>query len=173
MLVLLLFNLVGYTLAFNFFQAQSHRALSQQVDNNDYDQEDLVEIKIPLNLPYMSTNTDFERIDGTVESGGVYYNYVKRKIDRDTLYMLCLKNERSTQLEKSKNDFRAGVHDFSTQKKNKESTTKSNPVSEYFDTKQIVPEFSNIHFSYASIKTAGTCLLVNAYIESLTHPPRA
>ena len=173
LLVLLLFNLAGYPIAFRFLQLQSDRALSQKVDNNNYNEADLVEVKIPLHLPYMSTNSDFERIDGTVEADGIHYNYVKRKISGDTLYILCLKNEQKTQLEKNKNEYSAGVHDFSTQKKSKESGITFNPVVEYAIDSHSIHDFSCAYLSHKPTRATGCYSLINPYIPSLAHPPQA
>lgn len=67
-------------------------------DQQNYRNQDLVELKTVLHLPYFTSSGDYERIDGEIELEGVHYNYVKRKVSNDTLYLLCLPNEHKTKL---------------------------------------------------------------------------
>ena len=111
-------------MAFRYFINLSEKKFVAQIDGNKYDDAQLVEITIPLNLPYMQNSGEFERVDGTVEKDGVNYNYVKRRIHNDTLYILCLPNNERTLLIKEKSKYAAGVNDFETAKKEKKSSTK-------------------------------------------------
>ena len=127
-----LFNLGGYSLAFRYFISLSEQQFVAQIDENNYDDAELVEIIIPLNLPYMQNSGGFERVDGSVEKDGVKYNYVKRRIHNDTLYILCLPNNERTRLLKQKTRYSAQVNDFETAKKEKKSSVKKTVnTSEY------------------------------------------
>lgn len=123
-LTIYLFNLGGYSLAFRYFMALSEQEFVAQINEKNYDDADLIEIVIPLNLPYMQNSAGFERVDGSVEKDGVNYNYVKRRIHSDTLYVLCLPNNERTRLLKQKTKYSARVNDFEIAKKEKKSSTK-------------------------------------------------
>lgn len=92
-----LFNLSGYLIA-RFLISQNDRHLVYQLDKNRYADKDLVLIKIPLSLPYTTDNSSYTRVNGQVEFKGTYYNYVKRKISRDTLMLLCIPNAEKKRL---------------------------------------------------------------------------
>lgn len=101
--------------------------LVQRLDNNTYNDKDLVEVKLPLNMPYLTTAKDFVRVDGTIELNGVQYNYVKRKVASDTLYLLCLPNVLKTQLHNAKTDFAKAAADIPGNKKSAETSFGKKP----------------------------------------------
>ena len=139
LLAIYLFNLAGYSLVFHYFILQSEQKFARQLDENKYRDAELVEISIPFNLPYTQNSSDFERLDGSVELNGVTYNYVKRRIYNDTLYIMCLPNRQRTQLIKEKSNYAGEVNDFATNKKEKESTAKKAGFSaEYNNT---IPQY--------------------------------
>ncbi len=56
-----------------------------QIDNDNYVDENLVEVKVPINMQYFANWKNYERCDGEIEYEGTHYNYVKRKLSNDTL----------------------------------------------------------------------------------------
>ena len=79
--------------------------MEKSMDINQYDDSRLVELKIPINLPYQTSWSSFERYDGEVTLNGTLYKYVKRKVFNDTLYLMCLPNTGKMKLESARNDF--------------------------------------------------------------------
>lgn len=75
---------------------------AEQISDQD---KHLVMLKIPINLPYQTDWKDFEPTDGETVIKGITYKYVKRKVSRDTLILLCLEHQDKTQLEKSSDDY--------------------------------------------------------------------
>ena len=78
LVALLFFNWYGYRLITDYMQQRSDAQLEARLDQNDYDESQLIELRVPLNLPYHNDWTEFERYDGEVEIEGVHYKYVKR-----------------------------------------------------------------------------------------------
>jgi hypothetical protein len=117
-----LFNLTGYSLLFQYLMDNADTQVAQSLDNNGYSDKDLVEVKLPLNMPYLTTAKDFVRVDGTFELNGIQYNYVKRKVACDTLYLLCLPNFLKTQLHNAKTDFAKAAADIPGSKKSTETS---------------------------------------------------
>ncbi len=103
----------------------------QQLDKNNYNDKDLVEVKMPLNSPYITNTKDYERYDGSIDMNGVHYNYVKRKIYDDTLYLMCIRNSQKMQLCEAKNNFQRLVTDVPSNKDNGSATKKFNITDEY------------------------------------------
>ncbi len=130
LLSVLLFNLAGYTLVFQYFINQADTQLVKQLDKTAYNDKDLVEVKVPLNMPYI-TDKEYERVDGQLEYNGFHYNYVKRKVTNDTLYVLCLPNVSKTQLYNAKAAYSKEVNDIPGSKKSTEIIKKISFVSEY------------------------------------------
>ena len=146
--------------------------LVHSLDNNRYNDKDLVEVKVALNMPYLTTAKDFVRVDGTLELNGVQYNYVKRKVAGDTLYLLCLPNFLKTELNNAKTDFAKAAADIPNSKKNAETslTKKPGPVNEY---NYVAAQFmSSPQLSFNCSHNIFICpRILSVFIKSPAQPP--
>jgi hypothetical protein len=125
LLSLLAFNWVGYRLLSGFMESKADVALEAKIDHSDYDESSLIEIRVPLNAPYLSDNTtEFQRYDGELELDGVHYKYVKRKVVNGELVLLCIPNKSKTELQNSREEFFKLVNDLN-QTQNKSKSTAS------------------------------------------------
>ena len=111
------FNMGGYRLVFDQLEKKASVQLVQQLDNNEYQDNQLIEMKVPLPMPYQTNWSDFERYNGEIEISGVHYNYVKRKVFNDTLILLCIPNEGKMKLNSAKEQFFSLVNDITTDNK--------------------------------------------------------
>ena len=89
-LILFAFNWFGYRLVYDFMQVKASEQLETFLDNHFYDESQLIELKIPVNLPYQASWTAYERYNGEVELNGTIYKDVKRKVSNDTLSLKCI-----------------------------------------------------------------------------------
>ncbi|MBS1948137.1 MAG: hypothetical protein JST47_10255 [Bacteroidetes bacterium] len=104
------------------------------LDNNSYDETQLVSIKVPVtHLAYYNTSKNFERADGQIEINGVAYKYVKRRVFNDTLEMLCIPNKPKMQLNEAKNEFFKLVTDLQPDNQAKKTSSHKN-FSKFFST---------------------------------------
>jgi hypothetical protein len=110
--------------------------LETKLDHSDYDEAALIELRIPLNAPYLSGNsTDFERFDGEIEIDGIHYKYLKRKVVNDELVLLCLPNESKNRIHNSRVEFFKLVNDLNhpaSQGKEKNSSSTSKNFISFF-----------------------------------------
>ena len=113
LLALLLFNTAGYRLLFNILEQKATARLEHKIDAGNYSNEQLVEVSIPLNMPYYS-DKDYESVYGETDWNGKHYRYVKRKITANTLYLLCLPNEEKNNIVSVKNEMTKAVNDISS-----------------------------------------------------------
>ncbi len=126
------FNLGGYHALFAFLQQKASTQIIEQLDNGSYQSADLVEVKIPYPLPYAANWPDYQRFDGEADINGIHYNYVKRKMSNDTLYLLCIPNHEKTKLAAAKNDYFNAVNEVSNPAQEKKSPTPFNTVQKAF-----------------------------------------
>ena len=119
LLAILVFNWVGYRFFSDFLEHQADAQLEARIEKNDYREDQLIEIRIPLNLPYQANWQSFERFDGEIDLDGVHYKYVKRKIYNDSLVLLCLPNEAKQNIEKAKDDYFKVVNDVDSRSQKK------------------------------------------------------
>lgn len=95
-------------------QAGNDKAVEKKLDKNDYRDDELVSIRTKLNLPYYTNSAEFERVYGSVNIDGVVYDYVKRRVQNDTLELLCLPNTVKTGLQSTKNELAKSAADGQT-----------------------------------------------------------
>jgi hypothetical protein len=106
LLGILLFNWFGYRLVIGYWQGRTTSELEAKLDVNDYDESQLLSVKIPVtHLAYYNTSPQFERVDGSVEINGIQYKYVKRRLFNDSLELLCLPDQGTMKLRACTNDF--------------------------------------------------------------------
>ena len=121
----MVFNLVGYRWLFSTIEENATADLEQKIAAGTYSDDQLVEIQIPLNMPYYS-DKDYENVYGETDWNGNHYRYVKRKVSGNTLYLLCLPNTEKNSIVKAKDEFTKSVNDVPANKQG--SQQKSNLI---------------------------------------------
>jgi hypothetical protein len=133
LLSLLLFNWIGYRLMTSFMQSQVTQALEAKIDRHEYQETDLVEMRVALNLPYQNDQAEFERVSGEIQIEGKHYTYVKRKIEKGVLVVMCIPNQTKTKIENSRDDYFKMVNDLQNgaEKKSEKSSSFKGFFNEY------------------------------------------
>ena len=98
LMCMLLFNWFGYQILTHYLQQHADNELETRLDKEEYDTKDLVTIKIPLHLPYITDRIEYTRCDGEIDLNGTHYKYVKRRVYRDSLELLCLVDQSKQKL---------------------------------------------------------------------------
>ena len=96
----------------DFIQVKQDSRLELNIDNHKYNESELLEIKVPINMPYQNEWSDYERCYGEIEYHGSYYTYVSRKVANDTLYLKCIDNTSKSHLQKVKGDYFKNTNDL-------------------------------------------------------------
>lgn len=112
LLAILLYNWVGYRLVSSYLENKSNITLEARLDNNNYNESDLIELSVPLDLPYQTNWAEFERFDGEIQIDGIEYKYVKRKISNGRLVILCLPHKEKMNLQTARDEFFRLVNDL-------------------------------------------------------------
>jgi hypothetical protein len=127
-----LFNLGGYALLFQYYIHKSDVQMVKQIFDNKIDDAKLIEIKIPVHFPTIQDWTDYEVIEGQIQLKDAYYNYVRLKMTRDTMYFVCIPNTVKTRLEKANIITAKEISDVPLSKKGHDAASKKiNILSEY------------------------------------------
>jgi len=158
LIALFLFNLFGYRILFNYEQQQSDIRLEASLDKQDYNDADLVAIKIPLSLPYVDNQKNFERIDGEITVNGKILKYVKRKISDGNLILLCVPDHNKMRIESAKDEFFKYANDLVQNNQSKKSGNSKSGIS----FKNFLSEYYLTIDSYASS--------INSTMHSYTVP---
>ena len=97
---------------FALLNDKSYSVLAHKIDQHLYNDKDLILVKVPLNLAYYTSQNTYEAFEGSVTIDGNHYNYVKRKVTNDTLFLLCLPNAERDKLQLAKNNYAKGANGF-------------------------------------------------------------
>jgi hypothetical protein len=116
LIILFSFNLFGYLLVVDYLQQRATKELEARLDNNQYDDSGLIELKIPVDIPYQTDWSLYQRYDGEVEIGGMLYKFVKRKLSGDTLYLMCIPNTKKMHLKEARDNYFALSNDLTQNK---------------------------------------------------------
>jgi len=123
-----LFYLGGYSLLFQYYIHQSDVQIVKQMFNN---KTKFIEIKLPVHLPTIQDWSEYEEIVGQIQLKDAYYNYVRLKMTRDTMYLICIPNTAKTRLVNANVITATERIDVPLSKKGDLSVKKVNALSEY------------------------------------------
>ena len=90
-----------------------------KLQKHQYAEHELVELRVPLHLPYLSDWNDFEQYHGETTINGNHYRFVKRKLEKGELVLLCIRNQQRDNISKAGNDYFKQVNDLPVEKKGK------------------------------------------------------
>lgn len=105
LLLVFLFNVGGYHIVFWGLRLQTDQQLAKRLDAELYDQDETLEIKIPLSLPYPVYGRHFERVNGAFEHNGEFFKLIKQRHENDTLYVICIRDRATRQLVNTMKDY--------------------------------------------------------------------
>ncbi len=101
---ILLFNMTGYRWLFTYMENRATAKLEKLIDSGNYSEANLIEISIPLSMPYYS-DQGYQTVYGETQWNGQHYRYVKRKITGNILYLLCLPHEEKNNIITAESNF--------------------------------------------------------------------
>jgi len=178
LLGILLFNWCGYRWVINLVQQDADAKLEARLDKDDYDESQLIEIKVPVDMPYQSDWAGFERYDGEIEVNGIHYKYVKRKVQDGQLVLKCIPNHDKQRLESAKDDLFKITNDLQQDNSAKKTGTPTqapvkNALGDYDHLQQL-----NISALYAAISQQSYNVYQPELVNQLLHstpeqPPEA
>jgi hypothetical protein len=106
MLALILLNSLGYYGIFVGIKVKNTREVQGSFDREDYSGNEALTFAVPLTVPYYTSPTaEYERVDGEFERNGEVYRLVKQKLYRDTLYVVCVKDDQEKKINQDMTDY--------------------------------------------------------------------
>jgi hypothetical protein len=92
------FNIGGEIIVHRLLVYQAERFFNQQAGKGLYNVNDLTEVKLPANLPNIADWTEYENVSGRIQFENTSYNYVKMKITKTAIYLMCVPDYQTTLL---------------------------------------------------------------------------
>jgi len=169
LLVLMLFNVLGYYGVFVGMRYKNTYDLVQRLDAGDYNSQETVTIRVPMSIPYFTGSEEYVRVDGEFAYEGEVYRLVKQRYANDTLYAVCIKDHAGKQIDRALTDY---VKTFSDKSADAHSSGKAISIQ--------LQDYIVQNFSIAQ-STPGWTRCVNplnalpeftpSYYASIIHPP--
>lgn len=91
-----LLNIGGQLALHQYLVYKSDKFFNEQVQKGLYNVSDLTEVTIPVNLPTIHDWATFENISGHISFGSSTYNYVKMRVTKNALHLMCIPNYETT-----------------------------------------------------------------------------
>jgi hypothetical protein len=173
LLSLLLFNMVGYRFVFTMLDNVAAEKQDARIDAGNYDEANLIEVRVPLNMPYQERVTEFERHYGEITVNGIVYTYVKMKVDNNELILKCIPDVNRQQIKNSENSLAKAnsSQDMEHNGKKQHNSFSKNVISDYDNKDQTYNLQANktvVLLSYPEFTTS----VVTASIAPPQQPPR-
>jgi len=174
LLAIHLFNMGGYQLFFNHLAHRVNKNFVAKIDVEEFDQSSLIEIRVPINLPYQPNWTDYERYDGEIVVEGVHYNYVKRRLVNDSMSLLCIPNADKMRIYNAREIFFGLVNDIQQENKQGEAPSPFQKIT------KLVAEYESILLRHnvltvfvlkSSIYTGYSSSILEGVHQTIDRPP--
>lgn len=101
----MLFNWFGYRVITGYLKDAAANRLHNRIRHNTYDSSDLFEVRLPMRLAYYAGTRTFALPENEAVIGGTQYHYVKYRIEKGELILLCLRDNEGTRIENARNEF--------------------------------------------------------------------
>ncbi|HEY8935853.1 MAG TPA: hypothetical protein VIM65_11555, partial [Cyclobacteriaceae bacterium] len=89
--------MAGYYMVYLGWRFQARNEMAQRLDEENYTESETITIKLPYNLPYQDEG-GYKRVHGDFQHEGEFYKLVKQKIENDTLYVVCIKDNKEKKI---------------------------------------------------------------------------
>jgi hypothetical protein len=158
---------MGYYGVLLGLEIRNERQMMERLDAENYDNSKAVLIKVPITIPYATDSQEFERVDGIFEHNGEFFRLVKQRLYRDTLHIVCVKDDQQKEIAQAFAIYAGSLTDKST---DNSSVKMPDMIKEYLP--------STISISVKAIgwgKDIPPSIfkvdLIHDYIASIIHPP--
>jgi hypothetical protein len=171
LLIVFLFNLGGYYIFFWGLMIRSDLDLTARLDADAYVEEEVIELKAPLAIPYGTDQESLPRINSRIEHRGEYYRMVKQRLVRDTLHLVFIKDNNVRKLSDSRNDFTRLTQESNSGEESQQFNFSKLPC----DFEPTVNNQLEEHSWWCRLQDFRTEVthLCSSFFPDIPHPPRA
>ena len=168
---LLLLHVLGYYGLFVGLQYQNTQVLLQSFDNDTYNTGETVTLRIPLSVPYVDNDPEYQRVDGEFEHQGERYHLVKQRLSRDTLYVVCIKDSQDNRISKALKEYVKTFTDHKATGSKAPVKTFTSLSNDYVASAYSIAECSDGWHAAPVATPAQPQALVHTFCASIIHPP--
>lgn len=96
---------MGYYFVYVGLRYRAKSEMLVRLDAGNYSKEETVTLKIPFSLPYWMDSREYERVNGEFQYQGEFYQLVDQKLEKDTLYVVCIRDAKEKKLHDVMTDY--------------------------------------------------------------------
>ena len=128
---LFLLNVLGYYGVLLGLKVASADDLTERLNSDMYDLGATVTFKVPLAVPYGVDSEGYVPVDGVFEKDGEVYHMVRQRMYQDTLYIVCIKDEKTSKINNALEDY---VQSFAGQEDDSQKSLSLSLIKDYVNT---------------------------------------
>lgn len=170
LVLLLLFNALGFVGLFMGLRYKTSLDLVQRLDNLDYSEDETITLSMPISIPYHMDSEEYERVDGEIEHEGEFYRLIKQKLVKDTLYIVCIKDSKSKRIKQAFADYVKSFTDKPSNTSHPTTNILSTFIKDYIPQVFQVESSSNGWTQEVSV-SSNPVVLLSSFSASIVHPP--
>jgi len=169
-LLLILLNTIGYYEVLLFMESQNYDKAVQKISGNENEISGNLLLKIPLASRFNEDDREYRKAQGEVVVEGELYHFVKQKLYQDTLYIICLRDAKTSEVREALSDLSKTMADQNHKSGN---TQKSVDVSfaKFYTLTATVKEPIETGWSRLLQHVPVTNLYHFSALASIFHPP--
>ncbi len=164
-----LFNIGGQLAFHEYLVYQSDKLFNEQIGENHYNIDDLTEIRVPANMPGITDWKGYENLSGRIQFGNTAYNYVKIRMTRNAIYLVCIPNYATTHLSDQNIIYARQVPDIPVPKKDHVPFGKINIVA--YNHQSVYYQFSTPLIKVRKTVSCYHSFIPNPLIKGPGQPP--
>lgn len=104
-LFLMVLNISGYYSFMVMVKGQLTGRILEKIQSGVNEPGGNMIIKMPLSLPYSVDSKEYEPVRGQISYEGVIYQFVKQRLYKDTLYVVCVIDHQTTEANNKIKDY--------------------------------------------------------------------
>lgn len=170
LLLLLLFNVLGFYGIFIGLQYQNRQQLAQRFDADQYDESRTITFKVPLSIPYAGDRQDYVRVDGEFEHEGEFFHMIKQRLSQDTLYVVCVNDQQSKRIHRAMTDYVKTFSDDVPGSQDQSKTIVPTFIKEYL-IGSLQMDRSSAGWGQPVNQHGALTVFIPAFQASIIHPP--
>lgn len=170
LLFVFLFNMGFYRLLFCYLEYTAGLRLEKQIEASAFHEKELITIKIPLRLHYLTDWKDFAPAKGEITVNGSTYKYVRQKVHRDTLILACINFKEKALIKKNNSEYFKKVNDLAGHESKKGPPK---PIKDIFFEESLRRTFSlyGLDRSQSNLFVTSSCIA--GFSSTIETPPEA
>jgi hypothetical protein len=172
-LILMCMSTVGYYSFLVVLKDQMQLASEAKIKSSLNEPGAHLILRIPVAIPYSSNSDGYQSAKGTFVYEGKVYQTIKRQLYNDTLYVVCLRDDQTTEANQKINDYANSFSGSDAKDGHSTDLTLFTSLAKYYVTPLVAIHAYSPEWSLCEKTTDIENLQIFCISQFIFHPPRA